>query len=77
MHRTNTLDYAFIMERELELTLDSGETRRVKKWDVVVQRAAMHYWRNLSKNEWARMAAVMLGAAGAIWGAIEFPKAKE
>jgi hypothetical protein len=42
MHRTKTLDYAFMMEGEMELTMDGGERRVVRKDDVVVQRAVMH-----------------------------------
>lgn len=61
MHRTQTLDYAFILEGVMELTMDGGEKRVVKKVDVVVQRAMMHAWRNLSKTEGARMAVVSLG----------------
>jgi quercetin dioxygenase-like cupin family protein len=61
MHRTQTLDYVFMMEGEMELTMDGGERRVVKRGDVVVQRAVMHAWRNLSKTEPARMAVVSLG----------------
>ncbi|KAH8652262.1 hypothetical protein BX600DRAFT_553679 [Xylariales sp. PMI_506] len=46
MHRTLTLDFGVVIHGELELTLDSGETRLLRAGDTVVQRATMHSWRN-------------------------------
>ncbi len=79
MHKTNTLDYCIVVDGELELTLyagegQEGEKRVVKKGEVVVQRACMYAWRNLSKTEGARMIAVAIGGEGAIEGGMEFPK---
>ncbi|KAH8589521.1 hypothetical protein B0O99DRAFT_333937 [Bisporella sp. PMI_857] len=71
-HRTQTVDYIVMLEGELELSLDGGETRIMKKGDVVVQRAAMHKWKNLSRTERAIYVAVLLGADGAMEGGIEF-----
>ena len=71
-HRTQTVDYIVVLEGELELCLDGGEKRVVRKGDVVVQRAAMHKWKNLSTTEGARYVAVLLGADGAVEGGIEF-----
>lgn len=47
------------MARELELSFGGGEKRVVKSGDAVVQRAAMHAWRNVSKTEGAKVAVVM------------------
>ncbi|EHA46825.1 hypothetical protein MCOR27_002437 [Pyricularia oryzae] len=55
MHRTLSMDYGIVIEGEVELLLDSGDTRPMKRGDVCVQRATMHAWRNLSSTEWARM----------------------
>lgn len=71
-HRTQTVDYIVMLEGELELSLDGGEKRIVQMGDVVVQRAAMHKWKNLSRTEPARCAAVLLGAEGAVEGEVEF-----
>ncbi|KAM0346676.1 hypothetical protein ACHAPU_005389 [Fusarium lateritium] len=60
MHRTVSLDYGVVLEGELELVLDSGEKRVMKRGDVCVQRATMHQWRNTSKTEWARMLFILL-----------------
>ncbi|KAH8798528.1 hypothetical protein F5884DRAFT_715354 [Xylogone sp. PMI_703] len=66
MHRTNTLDYVFVIEGELELALDSGEKRVMKKGDICVQRGSMHAWKNLSRTDYARFGAVCLGVEGAV-----------
>jgi hypothetical protein len=55
MHQTVSLDYGVLLEGEVDLVLDSGETRAMKRGDVCIQRATMHAWRNTSKTEWARM----------------------
>ena len=59
MHRTVSLDYGVVLEGEVELVLDSGETRKMTRGDVAVQRGTMHAWRNLSSTSWARMMYVL------------------
>ncbi|KFY05979.1 hypothetical protein V492_08207 [Pseudogymnoascus sp. VKM F-4246] len=66
MHTTSTIDYVFILDGSLELGLDSGETRILKKGDSAVQRGTAHWWRNVSKTEPAMMAAVSVGLEGAV-----------
>jgi quercetin dioxygenase-like cupin family protein len=60
MHRTVSLDYGVVLEGEVELILDSGDKRVLKRGDVAVQRATMHAWRNTSETDWARMLYVLL-----------------
>ena len=55
MHRTQSLDYGIILEGEVEMILDNGVTRMMRRGDVAVQRGTNHGWRNASKTEWARM----------------------
>ncbi|KAH7014598.1 uncharacterized protein B0I36DRAFT_338949 [Microdochium trichocladiopsis] len=55
MHKTLSLDYGVVLEGNIELVLDSGETRPMKRGDICVQRATMHAWRNMSDTEWGRM----------------------
>jgi len=62
MHRTVSLDYGVVLEGEVELVLDSGEVRLLKRGDVAVQRGTNHAWRNASSTQWARMMYVLLGA---------------
>lgn len=55
MHRTVSLDYGIVLEGDVELILDSGETRPMKRGDVAVQRGTNHAWRNMSSDKWSRM----------------------
>ena len=59
MHRTVSLDYGVVLEGEVELVLDSGEVRLMKRGDVAIQRGTMHAWRNVSETKWARMMYVL------------------
>jgi quercetin dioxygenase-like cupin family protein len=59
MHRTVSLDYGVVLEGEIDAVLDSGETRRMRRGDVCIQRGTMHAWRNPSDTEWCRMLFVL------------------
>ena len=59
MHRTVSLDYGVVLEGEVELVLDSGEVRLMKRGDLAIQRGTNHAWRNASKTSWARMLYVL------------------
>lgn len=59
MHRTVSLDYGVVIEGEVDLVLDSGEVRHMKRGDIAIQRGTMHAWRNPSKTEWARVLFVL------------------
>lgn len=60
MHRTQSINYNFVIQGQLELVLDSGETRFLGPGDMVVQRATNHFWKNPSQHAWARIAAMAL-----------------
>ena len=47
MHRTQTLDYAVVLEGEITMLLDDSEVH-LKAGDVVVQRGTNHAWSNRS-----------------------------
>jgi len=47
MHRTETVDYAIVLEGELTLVVDRGETT-VRAGDIVIQRGTNHAWANRS-----------------------------
>ena len=59
MHRTVSLDYGVVLEGEVELILDSGEKRAMKRGDVAIQRGTNHAWKNPSQTKWARMMYVL------------------
>jgi len=41
-HRTQSIDFGVVLEGEIQLTLDDGEKKILRKGDVVVQRGTMH-----------------------------------
>lgn len=47
MHRTQTIDYGIMLEGELTLIMDIGETT-VRAGDIVIQRGTNHGWANRS-----------------------------
>ncbi|HEY8521566.1 MAG TPA: cupin domain-containing protein [Gammaproteobacteria bacterium] len=48
MHRTETIDYGIVLEGELTLIMDEGETV-VRAGDIVIQRGTNHGWANRGK----------------------------
>ncbi|HYE27426.1 MAG TPA: cupin domain-containing protein [Allosphingosinicella sp.] len=58
MHRTETIDYGIVLEGELVLILDEGETV-VRAGDIIVQRGTSHAWANRSDKD-ARIAFVLI-----------------
>ncbi|KAK5686663.1 hypothetical protein LTS10_002786 [Elasticomyces elasticus] len=68
MHRTVSLDLVVVLEGEIELVLDSGETKRLGPGDQCVQRGTMHAWRNCSGEVWARMICVVQPARELVVG---------
>jgi mannose-6-phosphate isomerase-like protein (cupin superfamily) len=60
MHRTDTVDYVFILEGEIYLLLDDGEVC-LRAGDVLVQQGTKHAWSNRSDKPCV-YAAVMIAA---------------
>lgn len=58
MHRTETIDYGIVLEGEIVLILDRGETL-VRAGDIVVQRGTNHAWSNRSDRT-CRIAFVLI-----------------
>ncbi|SEG88183.1 cupin domain-containing protein [Marinobacterium lutimaris] len=48
MHKTPTVDYGVLLEGELWLELEGGESRVLHPGDVVIQNGTSHAWRNRS-----------------------------
>jgi hypothetical protein len=61
MHATASIDYALVLDGELWLELDDGETVHLHAGDIVIQQATRHGWRNKSERP-ATIAFVMLAA---------------
>lgn len=58
MHRTQTLDYGIVLEGEIILILDRGETT-IKEGDIVIQCGTNHAWANRSGKN-CRMAFILI-----------------
>ena len=58
MHRTETIDYGIVLEGEIVLILDDGETI-VRAGDIVVQRGTAHAWANRSGSN-TRIAFILI-----------------
>lgn len=58
MHRTQTVDYAIILEGELTLVVDEGETP-LHPGDIVIQRGTNHAWANRSDRN-CRVAFILI-----------------
>jgi hypothetical protein len=61
MHTTDTIDYGVVLEGEIWLELDDGQTQHLRKHDVIVQNGTRHAWRNRG-NAVALVAFVLVGA---------------
>lgn len=62
MHRTKTVDFGVIIEGELELILDSGESTLLRRGDIIIQRGTIHAWKNNSSTRVARGFFVLVDA---------------
>ncbi|SDI13456.1 cupin domain-containing protein [Pseudomonas panipatensis] len=60
-HRTDSIDYGVLLDGEISLQLDEGDSTLLRPGDVVVQVGTRHAWRNTG-NTPARMLFVMVGA---------------
>lgn len=58
MHRSETIDYGIILEGEIVMIVDKGETL-CRKGDVIIQRGTNHAWANRS-NKPCRVAFILI-----------------
>ena len=58
MHRTETIDYGIVLEGELVLILDEGETV-CRPGDIIIQRGTNHGWANRSDRN-CRIAFILI-----------------
>jgi len=62
MHKTRSVDYAVVMEGEIDMILDDGEVH-LAAGDVLVQQGTDHAWVNRGARP-CRIAFVLIDAAG-------------
>jgi mannose-6-phosphate isomerase-like protein (cupin superfamily) len=60
-HKTDTIDYVFVLDGDIVLQLDDGESL-LHPGDCVVQRRTNHAWRNRGDKP-VRLLTVMMGVA--------------
>ncbi len=60
MHRTHSIDYALILEGEIDMLVDDGEVH-LKAGDVVVQGVCNHAWANRGDAA-CKIAFILIGA---------------
>ncbi|MFT3682250.1 MAG: cupin domain-containing protein [Ferruginibacter sp.] len=58
MHRTQTVDYGIVLEGEITMILDRGETT-IKAGDIIIQNGTNHAWANRS-GKICRLAFVLI-----------------
>lgn len=58
MHKTKTVDYGIVLEGEITMILDRGETT-IKAGDIIIQNGTSHAWANRS-GKICRMAFVLI-----------------
>jgi hypothetical protein len=61
MHRTETIDYGIVLDGEITLILDEGETV-ARAGDIVIQRGTNHGWANRSDRN-CRIAFILIDGA--------------
>lgn len=61
MHRTDTLDFEYVLSGEVWLQLDDGKEVLLRPGDALVQNGTRHGWRNKG-TEPCRMVVILIGA---------------
>jgi mannose-6-phosphate isomerase-like protein (cupin superfamily) len=61
MHRSDTIDFIYVLEGEIVLELDDGRETTLRTGDTAVQNGTRHAWRNRS-GKICRLLVVMAGA---------------
>ncbi|KAF8590200.1 hypothetical protein K439DRAFT_1612192 [Ramaria rubella] len=62
MHITKSCDYGVILEGEIVLETENGESTLLKTGDVIVQRQTKHAFHNRHPTKWAKMFCVCIVA---------------
>ena len=62
MHRTRSVDYAVVLEGEIDMLLPGGAEVHLRAGDVLVQQATEHAWENRGSAD-CRIAFILVAAA--------------
>ena len=61
MHRSDTVDFIYVLSGEIWLELDAGQERLLREGDTAIQNGTRHAWRNRSGKP-CQLLIVMAGA---------------
>jgi mannose-6-phosphate isomerase-like protein (cupin superfamily) len=61
LHITDTVDFLYVLEGEVSLTVDDGDTRTFSVGDCIVQAGAKHAWANPSADVTCKLLLVFVG----------------
>jgi quercetin dioxygenase-like cupin family protein len=61
MHRTDTVDFEYVLSGEVWLQLDDGIEVLLRAGDTLIQNGTRHGWRNKG-TEPCRMVVILIGA---------------
>jgi quercetin dioxygenase-like cupin family protein len=70
VHRSMTLDYIFVLQGDIVLTLDDGSRTNVRENEAVVQQATMHSWDN-ETDGWTRLLCVLIASNAPVVQGVE------
>lgn len=73
-HRSNSIDYGIVMSGRVVLEVDDGAVTELGPGDVVVQRGAVHLWRNPSDADVCRIVFVLIEATPATVNGAPLPE---
>ena len=62
LHATDSVDFLYVLEGEVELVLGAGESKQLNAGDVVVQNGTYHAWFNRHPTQWAKLLVIFVGA---------------
>ena len=74
LHRSITLDYIYVLDGKVVLTLDDGSRTQIDKGALVVQQATMHGWDN-ETDQWARLLCILVASHPPTVGRDDLPQA--
>lgn len=62
LHATDSVDFVYILEGEVELSLGGDESRQLRAGDCVIQNGTYHAWFNRHPDQWAKLLVIFVGA---------------
>jgi len=64
MRPSSSIDFLYVIDGEIWLDLDGGESKPFEAGDVIIQVSALHSWRNIHPTKGAKLLLMFVGAEG-------------